>query len=226
MARERPGRIRGRRTDRDLLRTNRSAKKCDWYVAARCPNVRSTGEHNGACVNCQEGYLYQKQPKPITVLITSDQRSKRAGEPGMWEKGSATGTIPAHIDCGDRDRIIPQNQETRYEKMALRGDTDTDSLEIPHVVRTFLVVDKDNKEYKEDINFDLVTLANGYAGLKWRANTAQPATGQHYTVLLIMRPIWVISSVPKDRGFGDGPSRQLPWRCDLKRFDQALEKKV
>ena len=58
--------------------------------------------------------------------------------------------------------------------------------------------------------------------MEWLVGGLRPASGQVYSVQMMIKPVWIVMGAPMVRSFGPGKRNQLPLRLKLKRFDQAV----
>lgn len=211
---------RGRRVDRDLIK--RVGRRCLWRSALLCPCQRADGGQDALCTACDErGYLYG-DTTPLSALLTGDGRKEQFDMQTAWEKGTARATIDCDIDVGSQDQLIVLDMPVRdFEVVTRAAGTLIDTLRTPRVERV-IRLHTSSRGYTLGSDFTLATTSAGVSTITWINGGAKPTDGERYTAQIAINPIWIIASHPMSRTFGPSKKQQLPWRCDLERYDRAI----
>ena len=214
--------LRGRRIDRALLR--RVGRKALWQKAILCPNLRSDGQHDYTCNYCSgnngvRGYIYTDDNE-IYALFTSDGRQEEFDLAGAWERGECYATIATHHPIGEQDRLVPLDAPVRYELQVVRGSGSLDLLRVSWVEEIVLLRSL-SALYSPTSDYELTRDSHGHSGIHWKTGGQSPAVGCLYSVVMMIRPTWIVVEAPMLRAFGPGKKNQLLLCVRLKRFDMA-----
>lgn len=210
----------GRRIDKSWLR--RIGRPVQWEQAI----LRSGRRYDGATKFFEgepedRGYLYSA-PKNTLALLTSDRRDESFEVQGSWEKGSCMMTFDADLEIGPQDRITFLDMPVRMELELERGAGDTDSPSDALAIEKILAVRDDGKTYTAGSDFRIERSNGLITALDWSAGVNAPVTGDHYGLLVTLRPRWIVDEPPMVRSFGAGKRNQLLKRCTLHREDRRL----
>lgn len=205
----------GRYIDRKLI--DRVGRRCSWEQAILAPQQRADGQQDYS-VGDVRGYLYAPA-QTFKILVHGDNRDENFSLQGAWEKGSCEGTVPAHRDVGDQDRITILDYPVRDAIQLVRGATSRDVIRQHSVLSLGLLTDG-STFYQVGAAFQLYTDANGVSYVEWLADA--PPEGTRYTVLMQINTVWVVTGHPMVRGFSGKSKDRLPYRCSLKRYDFSV----
>ena len=159
---------------------------------------------------------------PLKALLTSDNRKERFDMQSAWEKGTARATIDCNIDVGSQDQLIVLDMPVRDLEIVTRAAGSlVDTLRTPRVNRVVQLRTK-TTAYTAGADFVLAVDGDGKSSINWLQGGNKPADGERYSLQVAVNPIWILASHPMSRTFGARKTQQLPWRCDLVRYDRAI----
>lgn len=189
-----------------------------WYQASLAPEVRFDGSQGWTQASGDNrGYIHEP-PKLISVMFVSIDTTEDFDMVGAWAKGRCSGTLRVKDQIGNQDRLIPQrfpfrDNFTRQRSMGTNLDTCRD-LWIDELLSIRLSADV---QYAQGADYQLVRNEDtGVCQIEWLSGGKKPGDGEYYTVLAMIRPVWIVQSHPMIRVLR---GYQLPWKCQLVRDD-------
>lgn len=217
---------RGRNVDRKMIR--RVGRPTLWEMAHPCPSINDEGQHDYTCTTCTKqgdrSYIYTIEKDDLRMIWMHDSRDEEFSMVGAWEKGEAIAVFPPHLPIGDQDRLTTRDLPFRDSMIIKRGGAGTtrDRIRTPHVAE-ILYVRTASTTYTKDtdyqLNFDAGT---GLWYVEWLGGGSSPNADEHYTVMFMFYPTWIVDGHPKERAWGGGKKNHLLKTAKLKRYDASV----
>lgn len=192
-----------------------------WYKASLPTETGFDGTQKWGTRPAEDrGYLYES-PKTIKVLFTSVNQTENFDAAGSIEEGTARGTVRARRPVALNDKLIPQQFPVRRDFLKVRGDGSADtSRDI--WLQQILAVRDSVTSYQPGTDFQLnKDKDSGSCEIEWLEGGRSPSEGSSYSVQAMVQPVWIVTDHPQVRALR---GRQLPWLCQLSRYDGGVHR--